>query len=189
MEIKSLICKLNRSPLILEINFGMVKKYNKSSEQPVDRSSKDKNREIRKIQTRIHAQKDQKSLMDVPYRSMISTAMSKELSQNILQLLEVKKIYRISNYTAKDMANELHTNTRYLSAVVNSRFKKSYSSLINEYRIKEAVRLLVDKRHRDNTIEEIGLMVGFANRQSFYAAFSKFVGETPRAFRVKLTRG
>ena len=55
---------------------------------------KDKNREIRKIQSQIHAQKDQKSLMDVPYRRMISTSMAKSLSQEILQMLEGKKIYR-----------------------------------------------------------------------------------------------
>ena len=83
------------------------------------------------------------------------------------------------------MANDLQTNTRYLSAVVNSHFKKSYSSLINEYRIKEAVKLLADKRHREKTIEEIALLVGFSNRQSFYAAFEKYVGEPPRAFRQR----
>ena len=147
--------------------------------------AKDKSKEIRKIQSQIHAQKDQKSLMDVPYRRMISTSMTKSLSQEILQMLEVKKIYRNANYTAKDMANDLQTNTRYLSAVVNSHFKKSYSSLINEYRIKEAVKLLTDKRHRENTIEEIALLVGFSNRQSFYAAFEKYVGLPPRAFRKK----
>ena len=170
----------------LEIYLGMVRRKKNASEQPLSKPSTNKNSEIRKIQTRIHAMKDEKSLIDVPYRRMISTSMAKNLSQDILRLLEEKKIYRDASFTAKVMAAELHTNTRYLSAVVNSRFKKSYSSLINEYRIKEAVKLLADKRLKDKTIEEIGLMVGFANRQSFYAAFSKFVGETPRAFRMKL---
>ena len=31
----------------------------------------------------------------------------------------------------------------------------------------------------DKNVEEISAMVGFANRQSFYAAFYKNVGETP----------
>ncbi|MBO7417604.1 MAG: AraC family transcriptional regulator [Bacteroidaceae bacterium] len=164
----------------------MVKRISNSSDHSASKPAKERKREIRKIQSRIHAQKDQKSLIDVPYRKMISSTMAKSLSENILNLLEEKKIYRESGYTAKDMAKELHTNTRYLSAVVNSHFKKSYSSLINEYRIKEAVRLMVEKRYLDKTIEEIGLMVGFANRQSFYAAFSKFVGKTPRSFRVDM---
>lgn len=83
------------------------------------------------------------------------------------------------------MARELKTNTRYLSAVINSRFNMNYSCLLNEYRIKEAVHLLVDKRYVDKNIEEISTMVGFANRQSFYAAFYKNVGITPREYRLK----
>lgn len=61
----------------------------------------------------------------------------------------------------------------------------NYSCLLNEYRIKEAVHLLVDKRYVDKNIEEISTMVGFANRQSFYAAFYKNVGITPREYRLK----
>ena len=67
----------------------------------------------------------------------------------------------------KDLAKELKTNTRYLSAVVNSRFGMNYSCLLNEYRIKDALHLLVDKRYMDKNVEEISAMVGFANRQSF----------------------
>ena len=36
----------------------------------------------------------------------------------------------------------------------------------------------------DKTMEEISAMVGFANRQSFYAAFYKILGITPRSYRM-----
>jgi len=77
----------------------------------------------------------------------------------------------------------LKTNTRYLSAVINSRFGMNYSCLVNEYRIREAAHLLIDRRYLDKNVEEISTMVGFANRQSFYAAFYKLKGETPRNYR------
>ena len=35
------------------------------------------------------------------------------------------------------------------------------------------------------TMEEIALTVGFSNRQSFYAAFYKRLGITPREYRQK----
>lgn len=163
----------------------MVKHENSLSGDTVKKPVTAVNRELRKVKNRIHEVKDKKSLINVPYRKMISTAMLKSISRDVLYMLEKKKIYLDPGFTAKQMATELHTNTRYLSAVVNTHFKKSYSSLVNEYRIKDAVVLLADKRLRNKTIEEIGLMVGFANRQSFYAAFSKYVGETPRSFRMK----
>lgn len=163
----------------------MVKPVISPTEDVVLKPARGTSRTVRKVQNRVHETKDKRSFINVPYRKLISSTMAKSLAQDILHKLEEEKIYRNSGYTAKQLATDLHTNTRYLSAVVNSRFKKSYSSLINEYRIKDAVVLLADRRHRSKTIEEIGLMVGFANRQSFYAAFDKYVGETPRNFRLK----
>ena len=80
----------------------------------------------------------------------------------------------------------MQTNTRYLSAVVNSRFGMNYSCLLNEYRIKDALRLLADKKNADKNVEEVSAMVGFANRQSFYAAFYRIVGETPNGYRKRI---
>ena len=125
----------------------------------------------------LREKKDKKAA----YRSLIRA----ELYDKILNIIVVQKKYKDPNYSAKDLARELKTNTRYLSAVVNSRFGKNYSCLLNEYRIKDAKHLLVDKRYADKNVEEISSMVGFANRQSFYAAFYKNVGETPNGFRKR----
>lgn len=120
------------------------------------------------------------------YRSLIRAELADELYDNILNIIVVQKKYKDPNFSAKDLAKELKTNTRYLSAVVNSRFGKNYSCLLNEYRVKEAMHLLTDKRYRDKNAEEISAMVGFANRQSFYAAFYKNVGETPNGYRQRI---
>ena len=42
-----------------------------------------------------------------------------------------------------------------MSAVVNSRFGMNYSCLLNEYRIKDALHLLVDKRYMDKNVEAV----------------------------------
>ena len=126
----------------------------------------------------LREKKDKKAA----YRSLIRAELADELYDKILNIIVVQKKYKDPNYSAKDLARELKTNTRYLSAVVNSRFGKNYSCLLNEYRIKDAKHLLVDA---DKNVEEISSMVGFANRQSFYAAFYKNVGETPNGFRKR----
>lgn len=129
----------------------------------------------------LREKKDKKAA----YRSLIRAELADELYDKILNIIVVQKKYKDPNYSAKDLARELKTNTRYLSAVVNSSFGKNYSCLLNEYRIKDAKHLLVDKRYADKNVEEISSMVGFANRQSFYAAFYKNVGETPNGFRKR----
>ena len=119
------------------------------------------------------------------YRSLIRPELADELYDKILNIIVIQKKYRDADYSAKDLAKDLKTNTRYLSAVVNSRFGQNYSCLLNEYRVKDALHLLVDKRYADKNVEEISAMVGFSNRQSFYAAFYKNVGETPNGYRKK----
>lgn len=121
------------------------------------------------------------------YRNLIRADLADELYDKILEIIVVQKKYKDSDYSAKVLAKELKTNTRYLSAVINSRFGVNYSCLFNEYRIKEAKHIMIDKRYAGKTIEEISAMVGFANRQSFYAAFYKYVGETPNDYRKKYT--
>lgn len=126
----------------------------------------------------------EKKEKNAAYRSLVRAELVDELYEKILEIFVAKKKYRDPNYSAKQLAEDLHTNTRYISAVVNIRFRQNYSSLVNEYRIKDAMYMLVDKRYLDKTMEEISAMVGFANRQSFYAAFYKHEGITPRAYRM-----
>ena len=120
----------------------------------------------------------EKKEKNAAYRSLVRAELVDDLYEKILKVFVVDKKYRDPNYSAKKLAEELNTNTRYISAVVNIRFHQNYSSLVNEYR-------LTDKRYLDKTMEEISAMVGFANRQSFYAAFYKILGTTPRGYRVE----
>lgn len=127
----------------------------------------------------------ERKIKNAAYRGMICPELADELYDKIMNIVVFQKKYKDPNYSARDLAKELKTNTRYLSAVINSRFGKNYSCLLNEYRIKEALHLLVDKRYAEKNVEEISALVGFANRQSFYAAFYKNMGETPNAYRKK----
>ena len=127
----------------------------------------------------------EKKEKNATYRSLIRAELADELYEKILNIIVIEKRYRNKEFSAKELANELGTNTRYISAVINSRFNTNFSCLINEYRVKEALHRMTDKRYLDLTIEEIGTLVGFANRQSFYASFYRIMGETPNGYRKR----
>ncbi|MBQ5896375.1 MAG: AraC family transcriptional regulator [Bacteroidaceae bacterium] len=129
----------------------------------------------------------EKQEKNAAYRSLIRAELADELYEKILNIIIIEKRYRNKDFSAKELAKELCTNTRYISAVINSRFNTNFSCLINEYRIKEAQHKLIDKRFQEMTIEEIGSLVGFANRQSFYASFYRVMGETPNNYRRRHT--
>lgn len=117
------------------------------------------------------------------YRSLLKMETVDELYQQIMAKFIVEKKYRDCNYSAKKLAEELHTNVRYISAIVNLKFQDNYSQMVNEFRIKEAMYMLKDRRYQNMTMEEVALSVGFQNRQSFYVAFYKRLGVTPRDYR------
>ena len=127
----------------------------------------------------------EKKEKNAAYRSLIRAELADELYDKILNIIVVEKKYRDKDISAKGLAVELKTNTRYISAVINSRFNTNFSCLVNEYRIKESLHRMTDKRYNDMTIEEIGLSVGFSNRQSFYASFFRIMGETPNNYRKR----
>ncbi len=127
----------------------------------------------------------EKAEKEANYRGLIRAELADELYDGILTIVVAEKKYRDPDYSAKQLAEDLNTNPRYLSAVINSRFGMNYSSLVNEFRVRDAVHYLTDKRYQDKTMEEIGVMSGFSNRQSFYAAFFKEKGEAPHQFKKR----
>lgn len=117
------------------------------------------------------------------YCDIISPRIVNGLQKKIISIVVNKKKYRDKNYSAKQLAVDLGTNTRYVSATINICFHMNYTSFINKYRIEEAMMILKDDKYRDLRIEEVSDMVGFSNRQSFYTSFCRMTGVTPKAYK------
>ena len=118
------------------------------------------------------------------YRTLVNASLMDVLKEKILEIVLIRQKYKDKNYSARQLAIDLGTNTRYVSAVVNVKFHMNYTSFINKFRVEEAMTLLKDRRYADCNMQEISDMVGFANRQSFYQSFARFTGMTPRQFRL-----
>ena len=120
------------------------------------------------------------------YLTKISRETFDKLKEQILHVLVVEKRQRERGFSAHQLAEMLHTNTRYVSIVLSVRYHANFAQFINKLRIEEAMALLQDQRYANLRIEEISDMVGFANRQSFYRAFCQIVGKTPRQYQEQL---
>lgn len=127
----------------------------------------------------------EKKEKEATYRTLVSPQLMDDMKEKILNIIVMQKKYKDKDYSAKKLAEDLGTNTRYISAVVNVRFHMNYTSFVNKFRIEEAMTILVDKRYQNLKMEEVSDMVGFANRQSFYASFYKIMRMTPREYRMQ----
>ncbi|MCI6069566.1 MAG: helix-turn-helix domain-containing protein [Prevotellamassilia sp.] len=123
------------------------------------------------------------------YLKRISTERADEIYVRLLQKLTSERRYRDPKCTAKLMAEELGTNTRYISSAVALATGGNYSQLINKLRVRDACNMLSSALYKDMSLEEIGLLAGYASRQAFYLAFSRLHHCTPRAYRLEKLGG
>ncbi len=84
--------------------------------------------------------------------------------------------------TLDTLASELSTNRTYLSSYINQNMNCNFKTWIGELRIEEAKRLMLS--NQEISLSEIGEMVGFSERVSFYRQFVKATGKTPQEFRM-----
>lgn len=103
------------------------------------------------------------------------------LFEKLESLMYNEKIYRQCDLSLERAAQLLDTNRTYLSQVVNEN-AESFTSYVNQFRIKEAVELLSDISNTDS-LKTIGLSVGFASPSNFYSLFRKKMGMAPSVFR------
>lgn len=107
----------------------------------------------------------------------------KELKKNLFTVMEKKKLYLDSSLTIHTLANKLNSNTKYVSQLINNELNKNFVMFVNEYRINEAKKLLLNKEKDNLTIESIGYEVGFKSKTAFNRVFKQLTSSTPTQFK------
>ncbi|MBN2778605.1 MAG: tetratricopeptide repeat protein [Bacteroidales bacterium] len=113
----------------------------------------------------------------------INDSQKLELLDSLSRIMEVEKIFMNSQLTINELAKLLKTNRNYLSQIINENYNINFNNYLNEFRVREARKLLISEKFDNYTIEGIGQTVGFFNRASFNTAFKKHTGVTPSFFR------
>ncbi|MBN8219979.1 MAG: helix-turn-helix domain-containing protein [Spirochaetes bacterium] len=98
-------------------------------------------------------------------------------------LIEQEKIYLIEDLRLPDLAKALGLNRTQLSELLNSHFQKNFANFINEYRVQEARRLLIESPKQN--ILEIAFAIGFGSKAAFSTEFKRYTGMTAMEFREK----
>ena len=99
------------------------------------------------------------------------------------EVLIKQKGYLDPQLTAAQLAQAMGMSPSQLSRMLKAEYGMSYSDLVHTCRVHDAMRHLKTKRFAPYSIDDIGRMVGFGNRQSFFHAFKKVTGITPERFR------
>ncbi len=88
-----------------------------------------------------------------------------------------------SNLKLEGIAALFGYNSSYLGKIFNKSVGESFNSYVDQVRIKHAIELLVENKHK---VYEIAEMVGYKNVDYFHKKFKKYVGESPAEYRKQL---
>ena len=117
--------------------------------------------------------------------SGLSRRVLNELKVKLVNLMEREGLYLDSELKLGDLADELKVSRHHASQIINECFGVSFYEYVNNLRIQEAEKLLMDNEAMDMNITDIAYKSGFNNRMSFYNTFRKHFGVTPSEFRSK----
>lgn len=98
------------------------------------------------------------------------------------RLVRDKMLFKDPDLTLNRLARRAAMPTRTLSAAVNRVVGRNVSQVVNEYRIAEARKLLLETSLPVTTVME---NVGFRTKSNFNREFLRVTGTSPRAFRQK----
>lgn len=99
----------------------------------------------------------------------------------LYEIMELEKAFADEDISLKSIADELGLTTHQLSQILNEKIKKNFRTFVNEFRIEEAKRYLIEERGR--TILSISGAVGFNSYVTFCTTFLKMTGVSPSQFR------
>lgn len=177
---------------IILLFLGLVIYYFYFQKVRASRKIVQKNLELVKAEKRMEARRELQAEIQVaasvqqPYEDIANTTLG--LLVKLTRLMAEEKPYLESGITIEDICRRIGTNRTYLSQLINENFNQNFSCYINEFRIKEARRLLAERKNDNISIEGIGMMSGFNSKMTFHTQFKQQVGVTPSYFRKSVNQ-
>lgn len=114
-----------------------------------------------------------------------STSEAKNIHfQNFLELMNIEKLYRNPDLSRDLVAEKLNMSTGYLSQLISASDNSNFTSLINDFRIDDVKKMLLNPDFDKYSIVAIGLEAGFKSKSTFYSEFKKKTGHTPNQFKL-----
>ncbi len=125
-------------------------------------------------------------------RNIIRKTIKKETSkkedhlvEDIKNSIKVEKWYLEKDISLSLLSKKFNLSESYISHVFNQESTSNFMTFVNELRIEEAKKMLLNKEFSNYTIVAVGLESGFNSKSAFYKAFKKETMMTPSEFKKK----
>ncbi|MEI7583986.1 helix-turn-helix domain-containing protein [Runella sp.] len=107
----------------------------------------------------------------------------------LLKAMEKEQLYLNPTLSVSDLAKHIGFTPKLISAVLNQRLHKSFNDFVNEYRVEEVKKRLLEPNGQRLTLLGIALESGFNSQATFQRVFKNKTQLTPKDFlnSIKIT--
>ena len=114
------------------------------------------------------------------------TPVSEQSSRRMLRIetfLLVEKPYLKEGFHLSELANKISIPERVISSTIKEVHGQNFNNYTNSMRILYMIdQLKTSHKWRAYSIESISFMIGFNSQNTFYIAFKRYMGMTPKAY-------
>lgn len=109
------------------------------------------------------------------HREKIPGEQTRYLCSQLKTLMEVHKYYLNPFISAEDVALKLNVHRNVISYIVNQQFGMNFRDFLNEFRLSDVNRLILDGKHKksNGSISAIIESAGFFSISTYYRAKRK----------------
>ena len=119
------------------------------------------------------------------FSEKLTIDQKKNIAATLEKYVSEKKFYRDPNLKIEQLAKKMHVSYKNLSLVINELIGKTFTTLLNEYRVGEAKKIIAQNVDIES-LEDIYTKVGFNSRSTFNRVFKSITGLTPTEYKESL---
>ncbi|MFY0602254.1 MAG: AraC family transcriptional regulator [Cyclobacteriaceae bacterium] len=106
-----------------------------------------------------------------------------DLEKKLLLAMSEQELYKKQKLQLRDLSEAVSSPENHVSEVLSRKLQTSYYDFVNEYRVKEVIRLMNLPVYRDYKILVLAQESGFNAKTTFNSAFKKVTGQTPSEYK------
>jgi AraC-like DNA-binding protein len=104
------------------------------------------------------------------------------IGQKVDQCMMDHKPYLQKEFNLTELSALIHIPVHHLAIYFREEREQSFINYRNRWRVEYAKALILDGKAKELTLEAIGILSGFTNRNAFISAFKRFEGSTPHEY-------
>jgi len=121
-------------------------------------------------------------------KPLLTPEAVEQVKARLIRAMQDERLYRDEDLTLQTLSEKMAVSPHQLSWVINQEMNRSFSSLVNGYRIDEVKSRLAGSASNGDSILQMAMEAGFNSKAAFNRAFKAHTGMTPSDYKNSLSR-